>query len=74
MMVANQFKGSVQSVCSDNGSKFTNALLRDFFKEKGILFETSCVYTPQQNGRVKRKNRHILNAAIALRFQSSSPV
>lgn len=66
-LVDRQFNKKVKIVRSDNGTEFN--CLRDYFHDNGILFETSCVGTPQQNGRVERKHQHILNVARALRFQ-----
>nr|GEX89942.1 retrovirus-related Pol polyprotein from transposon TNT 1-94 [Tanacetum cinerariifolium] len=71
-MVKRQFNKHVKIVRSDNETEF--ACMKRFFLDEGIIFQTSCVGTPQQNGRVERKHRHILNVARALRFQSSLPI
>ncbi|GAA0162877.1 transmembrane signal receptor [Lithospermum erythrorhizon] len=66
-MVKHQFNLDICRVRSDNGTEFLS--LKPYFAAHGILFQTSCVATPQQNGRVERKHRHILNVAQALMFQ-----
>ena len=71
-MIERQFSQQIKIVRSDNGTEFHG--LKDYFSKTGILFQTSCVGTPQQNGRVERKHRHILNVARALRFQGNLPL
>lgn len=71
-MVGRQFQKLIKCVRSDNGTEFT--YMKKYFLENGIVFRTSCTGTPQQNGRVEWKHRHILNVARALRFQGHLPI
>ena len=70
--IRTQFNTTIKTICSDNGSEFLS--LKHFFLTNGIEFQRTCVYTPQQNGVVERKHRHILNVARALRLQSNLPI
>jgi hypothetical protein len=69
-LIENQHDCHVKIVRSDNGHEF---IIPQFYASKGILYQTSCVETPQQNARVERKHQHILNITRALLFQSNLP-
>ena len=69
--VSTQFESHIKIFRSDNGGEFLS--LQSFFKDNGVLFQYSCVYTPQQNGVVERKHRHILQVARALKIQAQLP-
>jgi Reverse transcriptase (RNA-dependent DNA polymerase)/Integrase core domain len=71
-LVENQFNKKIKTFRSDNGTKFVNEKFSKYFNERGILHQTSCVYTPQQNG-VSERNRHILEITRALLFQNNVP-
>ena len=42
-----------------------------YLLKHGIISQTFCVGTPQQNGIVERKYRHLLNVVCALRFHAN---
>ncbi|XP_043806668.1 uncharacterized protein LOC122721806 [Manihot esculenta] len=72
-MIKTQFHRTIQVLRSDNGGEFVNNHLQTFFRDNGILHQTTCPYTPQQNGVAERKNRHILETARALLFEAQVP-
>ncbi|GKD77252.1 putative ribonuclease H-like domain-containing protein [Tanacetum coccineum] len=47
---------------TDNGTKFTNQVLKAYFDSVDISHQTSSVRTPQQNGFVERRNRTLVEA------------
>jgi hypothetical protein len=69
-MIEIQHQSHVKTVRSDNGVEF---LMPQFYSSKGIIHQTSCVETPEQNGRVERKHQHLLNVGRALLFQANLP-
>nr|GEZ70662.1 retrovirus-related Pol polyprotein from transposon TNT 1-94 [Tanacetum cinerariifolium] len=48
---------------TDNGTKFKNQVLKEYFDSIGISHQMSSVQTPQQNGVVERRNRTLVEAA-----------
>ncbi|KAL8144668.1 hypothetical protein AgCh_003023 [Apium graveolens] len=65
--VKTQFNLTVKTFRSDNGTEFVNQKVQSLCATHGIVHQTSCVYSPQQNGLVERRHRHLLNVARALR-------
>ncbi|KAL0454597.1 UNVERIFIED_CONTAM: hypothetical protein Slati_0798900 [Sesamum latifolium] len=71
--ISTQFNTKVKAIRTDNGTDFLSLSCQDFLQTHGIIHQKSCVYTPQQNGVVKRKHRHLLTTARALVFESHLP-
>ena len=46
---------------------------RKMFNERGIMHQRSIVGVPQQNGRVERKHRHLIEIARTLRIYAGLP-
>ncbi|BBG96151.1 receptor like protein 35 [Prunus dulcis] len=68
-----QFNAQIQILRSDNGGEFVNHDFQTYFQQHGIIHETTCPQTPQQNGVAERKNRHLLETARALLIGAHVP-
>ena len=73
-MIPTQFHTSLKILRSDNGGEYVSHKMKDFILEHGMLHQTTCPDTPQQNGVAERKNRTLLEIARALMFESHVPV
>ena len=62
----NQFHTSICILRSDNALEYLYAHFSDFLSSHGILHQSSCAYTPQQNGVAERKNCHLVETTGTL--------
>ncbi|GJR88253.1 putative ribonuclease H-like domain-containing protein [Tanacetum coccineum] len=60
--VENLIDQRVKVIRCDNGTKFKNKEMNQFYERKGIKREFSVARTPQQNRVAKRKNRTLIEA------------
>lgn len=73
LMIQNQFGAKIKCFRTDNARDYFDQTLSPYFQSHGIIHESSCVNTPQQNGVAELKNRHLLNTTRALLFQGNVP-
>ncbi|GJZ93678.1 putative ribonuclease H-like domain-containing protein [Tanacetum coccineum] len=71
--IENLVDKKVKIIKCDNGTKFKNKVMDDFWKEKGIRREYSIARTPQQNGVAERRNRTLIEAARTMLADSKLP-
>ncbi|KAM2621688.1 hypothetical protein TB2_026408 [Malus domestica] len=72
-LVQNHFNSNIGILRSDNGSEYSSKIMTTYLSEHGILQQTSCVGTPQQNGISERKNRDLLEKTRSLMLQANLP-
>ena len=65
-MVVTQFGIQIKVLRSDNGGEYFKQELTEFMHSVGVIHQTTCSYSPQQNGVAERKNRHILEITRSL--------
>jgi transposase InsO family protein len=68
-----QLETTLKILRTDRGTEFCNATVNGYCNAAGILHQLSAAYTPQQNGRVERINRTLMDRGRALLLDSGLP-
>nr|GFA60920.1 integrase, catalytic region, zinc finger, CCHC-type, peptidase aspartic, catalytic [Tanacetum cinerariifolium] len=68
------FQSLVIIIRTDNGTKFKNQILKEYFDSVGISHQVSSVRTPQQNRVVKQRNQTLVEAARTMLIFSRAPL
>nr|KAJ0193381.1 hypothetical protein LSAT_V11C800390800 [Lactuca sativa] len=71
--VQTQFSCKIKVFQSDGGTEFLNHNVQRILTDNGTFHRVSCLYTPQQNGRVEHKHRHIVETGLAMMFNGHIP-
>jgi transposase InsO family protein len=73
-MIKTQYNAQIQVLRSDNGGEYQSSELQHFFEVEGIINQTTCSNTPEQNGVAERKNRHLLEVVRAILIEANMPL
>jgi hypothetical protein len=72
-MVTTQYQSQIKVFRTDNGRELVNRDVDSFLNLHGMVHQTTCTSTPQQNGVAERKNRHLLEVVRASLFGACMP-
>ena len=64
--VITQYETMVKVLRTDNALEFTQKAIEELCLAHGIVHQTTCPYTSQQNGVAERKHRHLLDMVRTL--------
>ena len=71
--IVNQFNAKLRILRTDNAQEYLSRPFRQFNETHGIIHQTACVTTPQQNGVAERKNGPVLAVTRALMLHMNVP-
>ena len=71
--IRTQFNTYIHILRSDNGKEYLSMPFSYFMSSHGILYQSACAYTPQQNGVAEHKNRHLVETTCTLLLHHKVP-
>ncbi|XP_020258205.1 uncharacterized protein LOC109834580 [Asparagus officinalis] len=72
--IKTQFSTSVRILRTDNALEYMKSDVSKFCALNGIIHQTSCSHTSQQNGVAERKHRHILDVPLPSSAPTTIPL
>jgi hypothetical protein len=72
MEIENQLNKKIKRLGSDRGTEYESTMAIEFYKEHGIIHETTAPYSPQMNGKAERKNRTLTELVVAIMLSSGA--
>ncbi|KAJ1523172.1 hypothetical protein ONE63_001063 [Megalurothrips usitatus] len=69
-MVETQAGRKLKVFRTDNGTEFLSNNFKSYYESNGIVHQTTCTYTPEQNGRAERANLSIMDGSRCMLFDS----
>ena len=74
ILVENQLERWTKIFQSDGGGEFQSIKFQNHLSKCGILQQVSCLGTPEQNGVVERKHKHIVEMSLTMIFNAKLPL
>jgi hypothetical protein len=71
--IKTQFSQKIRILRSDNAKEYTSSSFASYLFDKGIIHQTLCAHTPQQNGVAECKNCHLLDVVHCLLIHMHVP-
>jgi hypothetical protein len=72
-MIRTQYNACVKIFRTDNGTEYVNKEFDEYLSSFGIIHQTTCPGTSEQNGLAERKNRHLLEVTRCLMIAMNVP-
>lgn len=57
---------------SDRGTEYLSHTSNEYYKEHGIIHETTAPYSPEMNGKAERKNQTFIKLVVAIMLNSGA--
>ncbi|RVW89612.1 Retrovirus-related Pol polyprotein from transposon TNT 1-94 [Vitis vinifera] len=73
-MIETQYNAKVRVLRSNNGGEYHSFDLQKYLEGHGIIHQTTCSNTPQQNGVAERKNQYLLEVVRASLIAAKIPI